>query len=156
MNLRFLVSHRGKNSVRDKVISNKWIYSDSERSTLHRKTVGHRKGWVWPWNVAWLVFFSSVQLLSCVWLFVTSWTAARRASLSGRWWWPTPEPCSNSCALSQWCHPTISSSVVPISSCLQSFPASGSFPRSQFFTKEAETAILWPPDKSVCRSRSNS
>ena len=41
--------------------------------------------------------------------------------------------CSNSCPLSQWCHPTISSSVVPFSSCLQSFPASGSFPMSRLF-----------------------
>ena len=46
---------------------------------------------------------------------------------------PTPGVYSNSCPLSQWCHPTISSSVVPFSSCLQSFPASGSFPLSQFF-----------------------
>ena len=44
---------------------------------------------------------------------------------------PTPGTCSNSCPLSQWCHPTISSSVIPFS-CLKSFPASGSFPRSQF------------------------
>ena len=47
---------------------------------------------------------------------------------------PAPGVYSNSCPLSQWCHPTISSSVVPFSSCLQSFPASGSFLRSQFFT----------------------
>ena len=40
--------------------------------------------------------------------------------------------CSNSCPSNQWCHPTVSSSVVPFSSCLQSFPASGSFPVSQF------------------------
>ena len=40
---------------------------------------------------------------------------------------PTPRACSNSCPLSQWCHPNISSSVIPFSSCLQSFPASGSF-----------------------------
>ena len=46
---------------------------------------------------------------------------------------PTPGAYSNSCPLSQWCHPTISSSVVHFSSCLQSFPASGSFPVSQFF-----------------------
>ena len=44
---------------------------------------------------------------------------------------PTPRAFSDSCPLSQWCHPTISSSVVPFS-CLQSFPASGSFPMSQF------------------------
>ena len=47
---------------------------------------------------------------------------------------PTPRACSNSCPSSQWCHPTILSSVIPFSSCLQSFPASGSFPMSQFFT----------------------
>ena len=47
---------------------------------------------------------------------------------------PTPGACSNSCPLSQWCHPTISSSVIPFSSCLQFFPASGSFQMSQFFT----------------------
>ena len=45
---------------------------------------------------------------------------------------PTPGACSNSCPLSQWCHPTISSSVIPFSSHLQSFLASGSFPMSQF------------------------
>ena len=47
---------------------------------------------------------------------------------------PTPRVCSNPCPLSQWCHPTISSSVIPSSSHLQSFPASGSFQLSQFFT----------------------
>ena len=46
----------------------------------------------------------------------------------------TPRACSNSCPFCQWCHPTISSSVVPFSSCLQSFPESGYFPMSQFFT----------------------
>ena len=42
---------------------------------------------------------------------------------------PTPRVCSNSCPLSRWCHPTISSSVIPFFSCLQSFPASGSLER---------------------------
>ena len=46
---------------------------------------------------------------------------------------PAPRVYSNSCLLSQWSHPTISSSVIPFSSCLQSFPASGSFLMSQFF-----------------------
>ena len=46
---------------------------------------------------------------------------------------PIPGACSNSCPLSWWCHPTISSSVVPFSCCLRSFPASGSFPMSQLF-----------------------
>ena len=46
---------------------------------------------------------------------------------------PTPKACSNSCPLSQGCHPTISSFVVAFFSCLQTFPAPGSFPMSQFF-----------------------
>ena len=51
----------------------------------------------------------------------------------------SPGVCSNSCPLSQWCHPTISSSVAPFSSCLQSFPASGSFPVSQLFTSGGQS-----------------
>ena len=47
---------------------------------------------------------------------------------------PTPGACPNSCPLSQWCHPAISSSVVPFSSCPQSLPTSGSFPMSQLFS----------------------
>ena len=52
---------------------------------------------------------------------------------------PTPGACSNSCPLSQWCHPTISPSVVPFSSCLQSFPASRPFPMSQVFTSGGQS-----------------
>ena len=51
----------------------------------------------------------------------------------------SPGVCSNSCTSSQWCHPTISSSVIPLSSCLQSFPASGSFPISQFFKSGSQS-----------------
>ena len=50
----------------------------------------------------------------------------------------SPGVCSNSCSLSQWCHPTISSSVVPFS-CSQSFPASGSFPMSQPFASGGQS-----------------
>ena len=52
---------------------------------------------------------------------------------------PTPRTCSNSCPSSRWCHPIISSSVVPFSPCLQSFPASASFPRSQFFASGGQS-----------------
>ena len=52
---------------------------------------------------------------------------------------PTPGSCSNSCPSSQWCHPTISSSVIPFSSCLQSFPASGSFQIGQFFASGGQS-----------------
>ena len=74
--------------------------------------------------------FSSVQLLSCVWLFATPWTAARQTSLS----------ITNSRSLLKVMSiesvilSNISSSVVPFSSHLQSFPASRTFPVSQFFT----------------------
>ena len=52
---------------------------------------------------------------------------------------PTPRVCSNSCPLSQWCHPIILSSVIPFSSCLQYFPASGSFPVNQLFTSDGQS-----------------
>ena len=52
---------------------------------------------------------------------------------------PTPGAYSNSCSLSWWCHPTISSSVVPFSSCLQSFPTSGSFPMSHLFASGGQS-----------------
>jgi len=70
-----------------------------------------------------------VQSLSLVWLFVTPWTAAHQASLSIT----NSQSLLNSCPSSRWCHPTISSFVVPFSFCLQSFPASGSFPITQLF-----------------------
>ena len=63
-----------------------------------------------------------VQSLSLTWFFVTLWAAIYQASLSFTASWG----CSNSCPLSQWCYPTILSSIVPFSSCLQSFPASAS------------------------------
>ena len=78
--------------------------------------------------------FISVQSLSRVWLFVAPWTAACQASLSITISWTYP----NSCPLSRWCHPTISSSVVPFS-CPQSFPASGSFQMSQLFASGGQS-----------------
>ena len=52
---------------------------------------------------------------------------------------PSPRACSDPCPLSQWCHPTISSSVFPFSSCLQSFPESGSFPMSLFLASGGQS-----------------
>ena len=82
------------------------------------------------------VQFRSVQSLSRVQLFATLWTVARQASLS----------ITNSRSLlklmsmmSQRCRPSISFSVVPFSSCLQSFPASGSSPMSQFFSSGGQS-----------------
>ena len=87
-------------------------------------------------------FLYSVQSPSHVWLFATSWTDVRPPCPS-----PTPRACSNSCPLSRWCYLTISSSVIPFSSCLQSCPASGSFPVSQFF--------MWPKYWNFSISPSN-
>ena len=79
------------------------------------------------WNV--VVVFSHQGMSDSV----TPWTTARQASLS------IIKVYSNSCPLSQWYHPTISSSVISFSSCLQSFSASGSFLMSQFFTSGGQS-----------------
>ena len=62
---------------------------------------------------------------------------------------PTPGACSNSCPSSQWCHPTFSSSVIPFSSCLQSFPASGSFPTIIMISLGEEEPFSGASGKSV-------
>ena len=74
----------------------------------------------------------SVQSLGRVWLFATPWTAARQASLSITNCQSLPNPCP----LSRWCHPTISSSVVPFSSCSQSFGI-------RVFSNESALHIRW-------------
>jgi len=84
-------------------------------------------------NFLW--FIKSVQLLSRVWLLWLSGLPHARLPYPS----PTPGACSNSCPSNWWCHPTISSSVIPFSSCLQSYPVSGSFPMSQFFTSGGQS-----------------
>ena len=79
------------------------------------------------------IYFSSRSVMSnSLWLHETQHT--RPTCLS-----PTSRICPNSCPLSQWCHLTISSYVVPFSSCLQSFPTSGSFQRSQLFASDGQS-----------------
>ena len=80
------------------------------------------------------ISFSSVQSISCVWLFGTSWTIVCQASLSIT----NSLSFLNSCPLHLWCHPTISSSVVSFSSCLQSFPS------IRVFSDESALHIKWP------------
>ena len=82
-----------------------------------------------------ILIISSVQSLSHVQLFVTLWTAVGQASLSNT----NSQSQPNSCPLSRWWYPTISSSVIPFSSCPQSFPASGSFQTSQIFTSGGQS-----------------
>ena len=79
-------------------------------------------------------YFSSVQLLSHIWLFAIYGLQHTRLPSPS----PTPGVYSNSCPLSRWCHPTISSSVI-LFSCPQSFPASGSFPMNQFFASGSKS-----------------
>ena len=87
--------------------------------------------WVLFWCAGPCSFqFSPVQLLSRVWLLQHT----RLPYPSS-----TPGACSNSCPSSRWCHPTILSSVIPFSSYLQFFPASGSFPVSQFFASGGQS-----------------
>ena len=95
-----------------------------QETLIHKRALVYQSLSLNP-TIQWVVIV--VQSLSRVRLFVTPWTVALQASLS----FTIPGACSNSCPLSRWCRPTISSSVVPFSS--QSFPASESFPVSQFF-----------------------
>ena len=83
--------------------------------------VFYKQNWSW--------FYSSVQSLSWVLLFATPWTTAHQASHPSS----TPSACSNSCPSNWWCHPIISSSVIPFSH-PQSLPASETFLMSHFFT----------------------
>ena len=82
-----------------------------------------------------IMFIVVVQSLSHVWLFATPWTAAHQASLS----FPISQSLLKFMSIESWRHPTISSSVVPFSSCLQSFLASGSFPVSCLFTSSGQS-----------------
>ena len=78
---------------------------------------------------------SSVQCLSHVWLFATMDYSTPGFPCPS----PTPRACSNSCPSCQWCHPTVSSSVIPFSSCLQTFLESGSFLMSLPFTSDGQS-----------------
>ena len=74
-------------------------------------------------------------MFDCVWLLATPWIAAHQAPCPSQ----TPRIYSNSCLLSRWWHPAISSSVVPFSSFPQSLRASGCFPMSQLFTRGGQS-----------------
>ena len=89
----------------------------------------------WTWGLWETSAVAVVQSLSLVWLFVTPWLQHTRAPCPS----PSPRACSNACPLSQRCHQTILSSLVPFSSCLQSFPGSGSFLMSQLFVSGGQS-----------------
>ena len=86
-------------------------------------------------SLPFMVSFSSVQWLSHVWLFATHELQHARPPCPS----PSPRVHLNPCPLCRWCLPIISSSVVPFSSCPQSFPGSGSFPVSQLFASGGQS-----------------
>ena len=90
-----------------------------------------------------LLQFSSVQSISHVQLFVTPWTAAHQASLSITNSWSLFNSCPG-----WWCLPTISFSVIPFTSCLQSFPASGTSLMSQLFASASQSIRSFSWSKS--------
>ena len=85
-----------------------------------------------PWASTLSLLFSHSVVSDSLWPHELQHTRLPCPSLS-------PTVCSNSCPLSWWCHPTISSSIIPFSFCLQSFPASGSFPKSQHFASGGQS-----------------
>ena len=100
--------------------------------------------WVWASSGSWwwtgkpgMLSHESivVQSLSLIWLIATHGLQHARLPCPS----PSPGACSNSCPLSRWCHPIISSSVISPFSCLRSFPASGSFLMSQFFASGGQS-----------------
>ena len=101
----------------------------------------HEQNWL-SWVITSQTQFSSVQLISAQFRHsVVSYSLWLHGLQHDRLPCPLPSPraCSNSRPLSWWCHPAISSSVVPFSSCLQYFPGSGSFPKSQLFASGGQS-----------------
>ena len=117
-----------------------WVDDAIQPSVLHSGCTNlhsHQQYRKVPFSPHSLQHFSSVHFTCSVVsvIFATQWIATRGLLCQS----PTPGARSNSCLSSRWCHPTISSSIVPFSSCLQSFSASGSFPMSQLFASGGQT-----------------
>ena len=105
-----------------------------EHTWLGHKPSQNPQSFNWDHNT-WFQDLSPVQSLSHVQLLQPHWLQHARLPCPSQ----IPGACSNSCPLSQWCHPNISSSVVPFFSCPQSFPASGSFLMSQLFASGGQS-----------------
>ena len=104
-----------------------------ETYVRHQKEESRPNNFIGIWQIGrWSVQFRPSVVSSSLWPHGLQHSRLPCPSL-------TPGTYSNSCSLSQWCHPTISSSVIPCSSCLQPFPASGSFPMSQFFASGGQS-----------------
>ena len=111
-----------------------WAHQLIGHSQGKSQLTGHSQGKnQWVWRLVMETSFVVVQLLCCVTLRPHGLLRATLPCPS-----LSPRACSNSRPLRWWCHPTVSSSVTPFSY-LKSFPASGSFPRSQFFTSGGQS-----------------
>ena len=100
-----------------------WIQCTKENCSWHSPNLGE----IWWHSPNLKLLFSHSVMSNSLWFHGLQHTRLPCPS-------PSPGTCSNSCQLNWWYHPTISSSVALFSFCLQSFPASGSFPMSQLFT----------------------
>ena len=114
-----------------KVSKGKKAWMNSREDWLKLRDGNKKEVWGWSPHLK-LVVFRPQVMSDSLWLHGLQHITLPCPSLSLR-------VCSNSCPLSQWCHPTISSSVIPFSSCLQSFPASGSFTVSRFFASGGQS-----------------
>ena len=118
-----------------------WRIPWTEKSTVYGITKS--RTWLRDWHFHILsntcsgIFVVVVQLLSHIWLLATLWTVACQVSLSVT----ISRSLLKLMSLSWWCHPTILSFVVPFSSCLQSFPASGSFSMSRLFASSGQSIM---------------
>ena len=114
-----------------------WTGNNGDRSSwIHNTFLEQNLGdYLIIGDIEFIFWFSSVQSLSCVRLFATREPQCARPPCPS----PTPRVHLNPCPLSLWCHPTISSSVVPFSSRPQSFPVSGSFQMSQLFASGGQS-----------------
>ena len=125
-------------------MANRWRNNGNSERLYFLVFQNHCRWWLQPWvKICFLLGRKAMTSLSSVQfsLSVLSNSLWPHGLQDARPPFPSPTPgvYTNSCPSSQWCHPTISSSVVPFSSHLQSFPASGSFPMSQFFASGGQS-----------------
>ena len=139
---RFFTSRATRKAEENLCARNEWPEEEplSLSQTRNRTQVSCIAGGFFnSWATREALPFSSFQSLSHVRLFATPWIAACQASLFITTSGVYPNPCPSS----WWCHPAISSSIVPFSSCPQSLPASGSFPMSQLFAWGGQSIGVW-------------
>ena len=113
-----------------------WVWSLGWEDPLEKGKATHSG--ILAWRIPWTVQSMGLQRVWHDWVTFTT-TTTRLQHTRPPCPSPTPGALPNSCPSSRWCRPTISSSVVPFSFCLQSFPTSGSFPVSQFFTSGGQS-----------------